>query len=42
VVGFSGKFIAPLECVNKTTPVSVKHGEFDDVVDVSSMEEIIE
>ncbi len=42
VVGFSGKLIAPLECINKTTPVCVIHGELDDVVDVSSMDEIIE
>lgn len=42
MVGFSGRLIAPQECINKTTPVCVIHGELDDVVDVSSMDETVE
>lgn len=42
VVGFSGKLIAPKECINKTTPICLVHGKLDDVVDVNSLDEIIE
>lgn len=42
VVGFSGRLIAPQKCINKTTPICLIHGELDDVVDISSMDEIIE
>ncbi len=41
VVGLSGKLITPQECINKTTPVCVIHGELDNVVDIESMDEII-
>jgi phospholipase/carboxylesterase len=42
VVGFSGRLIPPKECINKSTPVCLVHGVLDDVVDISSMDEIIE
>lgn len=42
VVGFSGRLIPPKECTNKSTPVCLVHGALDDVVDVSSMDEIVE
>ncbi|WP_375326212.1 alpha/beta hydrolase [Candidatus Tisiphia endosymbiont of Nemotelus uliginosus] len=41
VVGFSGRLILPPECINKTTPICLVHGELDDIVEVSRMEEII-
>jgi phospholipase/carboxylesterase len=42
VVGFSGRLISPPECINKSTPICLVHGVLDDVVDISSIDEIIE
>jgi phospholipase/carboxylesterase len=36
-IGFSGMLIAPPECINKTTPICLIHGELDEVVLVSEM-----
>lgn len=37
MIGFSGALIPPPEVHNKTTPICLIHGEFDDVVDASEM-----
>jgi len=37
MVGFSGRLIPPPECINKSTPICLVHGEQDEVVDVNEM-----
>lgn len=42
VIGFSGKLIMPTECINKTTPICLVHGQQDDVLEINCMDEIID
>lgn len=37
-IGFSGMLIIPQECVNKSTPICLIHGELDEVVSISEMD----
>lgn len=41
MVGFSGKLISPPECINETTPICLVHGELDDIVEVSAVDEAV-
>ncbi|MCC8417653.1 MAG: dienelactone hydrolase family protein [Rickettsia endosymbiont of Bryobia graminum] len=41
VIGFSGRLITPPECINKTTPICLIHGELDDVVEVNAVDEAV-
>ncbi|MFY9590331.1 dienelactone hydrolase family protein [Rickettsia endosymbiont of Halotydeus destructor] len=36
-IGFSGMLFPPKECVNKSTPICLIHGELDEVVSVNEM-----
>lgn len=36
-VGFSGRLVAPDQCLNKQTPICIIHGEQDDIADVSEL-----
>lgn len=40
MVGFSGALVPPMECINKSTPICLVHGEEDEVVDISEMTNI--
>ncbi|WP_341793158.1 MULTISPECIES: dienelactone hydrolase family protein [unclassified Rickettsia] len=37
-IGFSGLLVAPTECINKSTPICLIHGELDEVVSISEMD----
>lgn len=42
MIGFAGLLLIPSQCVNKTTPVCLIHGELDQVIPVEAMDHTIQ
>lgn len=40
MIGFSGRLVAPPECLNSQTPICLVHGEQDEVIDIQEMTNI--